>query len=111
VLDYLGRYTHRVAISNDRLVRLQDAKVTFRWKDYRQGNKQKLMTLNAEEFIRRSLLHVLPSGFVRIRHFDFLANRHREIKLTLCRELLGVPQVDPQQASTPQDCTRHSIKP
>lgn len=102
VLDYLGRYTHRVALSNDRLVRLQDAKVTFRWKDYRQGNKRTLMTLTAEEFIRRFLLHVLPSGFVRIRHFGFLANRHRQAKLALCRRLLGVPQADPQQPSTPQ---------
>jgi hypothetical protein len=105
VLDYLGRYTHRVAISNDRLVRLEDGKVTFRWKDYRQGNKQKLMTLQAEEFIRRFLLHVLPRGFVRIRHFGFLANCHRETKLALCRELLGVPQADPQQSSTPEHWT------
>lgn len=104
VLDYLGRYTHRVAISNDRLLRLEDAKVTFRWKDYRQGNKQKLMTLEAEEFIRRFLLHVLPSGFVRIRHFGFQANCHRETKLALCRELLGVPQVDSARPSTPDRC-------
>jgi len=103
VLDYLGRYTHRVAISNDRLVRLQDGEVTFRWKDYRQGNKQKLMTLKAEEFIRRFLLHVLPSGFVRIRHFGFLANCHHATKLALCRELLGLPQVGPEQSSTPRD--------
>lgn len=103
VLDYLGRYTHRVAISNDRLVRLEDGKVTFRWKDYRQRNKQKLMTLKAEEFIRRFLLHVLPRGFVRIRHFGFLANRHRETKLALCRELLGAPQADPPQSSTAGD--------
>jgi hypothetical protein len=103
VLDYLGRYTHRVAISNDRLVRLQDDKVTFRWKDYRQGNKQKLMTLGAEEFIHRFLLHVLPQGFVRIRHFGFLANCHRETKLALCRQLLDAPQVNPQQASMPDD--------
>ena len=103
VLDYLGRYTHRVAISNDRLVRLEDGEVTFRWKDYRQGNQQKLMTLKAEEFMRRFLLHVLPRGFVRIRHFGFLANCHRETKLALCRELLGVPQVDPQQSSIGDD--------
>jgi len=103
VLDYLGRYTHRVAISNDRLVRLQDGEVTFRWKDYRQGNKQKRMTLKAEEFIRRFLLHVLPSGFVRIRHFGFLANCHHATKLALCRELLGLPQVGPEQSSTPRD--------
>jgi len=104
VLDYLGRYTHRVAISNDRLVRLEDGKVTFRWKDYRQENKQKLMTLKAEEFNRRFLLHVLPRGFVRIRHFGFLANCHREDKLTLCRELLGAPQVDAQEVSAADDC-------
>jgi len=103
VLDYLGRYTHRVAISNDRLVHLEDGKVTFRWRNYRQGNKQKLMTLEADEFIRRFLLHVLPSGFVRIRHFGLLANCHREAKLSVCRELLGVPQVDPPQSSTPED--------
>lgn len=103
VLDYLGRYTHRVAISNDRLVHLEDGQVTFRWKDYRKGNQEKLMTLSAEEFIRRFLLHVLPRGFVRIRHFGFLANCHREDKLALCRELLGVPQVDVQEVSTPDD--------
>ena len=103
VLDYLGRYTHRVAISNDRLVRLEDGKVTFRWKDYRKENKQKLMTLDAEEFIRRFLLHVLPRGFVRIRHFGFLANSCRKSKLARCRELLGVPQADPQQSSAPAD--------
>lgn len=104
VLDYLGRYTHRVAISNDRLVRLEDAKVTFRWKDYREGNKPKRMTLEAEEFIRRFLLHVLPSGFVRIRHFGLLANCHRETNLALCRQLLGVPQIDPLPSSTPDGC-------
>jgi hypothetical protein len=105
VLDYLGRYTHRVAISNDRLVRLHDGKVTFRWKDYRRENKQKLMTLQAEEFIRRFLLHVLPRGFVRIRHFGFLANCRRKTKVALCRQLLGVPQPDPQQSSTPEHWT------
>jgi hypothetical protein len=98
VLDYLGRYTHRVAISNDRLVRLEDGKVTFRWKDYRDGNKQKLMTLDANEFIRRYLLHVLPQGFVRIRHFGWLANSQRRQKLALCRKLLGVEptETDPE---------------
>lgn len=90
VLDYLGRYTHRVAISNHRLVRLQDGHVTFRWRDYRDGNKQKLMTLEADEFIRRFLLHELPCGFVRIRHYGFLANARRKDNLTLCRQLLNV---------------------
>jgi len=103
VLDYLGRYTHRVAISNNRLVSLYDGKVAFRWKDYKNGNKQKLMTLEAGEFIRRFLLHVLPAGFVRIRHFGFLANPHRQHKLALCRELLGVSQSDEQQISGPED--------
>lgn len=90
VLDYLGRYTHRTAISNHRLARLEDGKVTFRWRDYKDGNKPKLMTLDADEFIRRFLLHVLPRGFVRIRHFGFLANARRKKNLALCRELLGV---------------------
>jgi Putative transposase/Phage integrase, N-terminal SAM-like domain len=103
VLDYLGRYTHRVAISNNRLVSLCDGKVTFRWKDYKNGNKQKLMTLEAGEFIRRFLLHVLPAGFVRIRHFGFLANPHRQHKLALCRELLGVPQSHEQQLLAPEN--------
>src|SRR5437667_4243643 len=69
VLEYLGRYTHRVAISNDRLLKLEDGTVTFRFKDYKAGNAQKTMALTAEEFIRRFLLHALPSGFVRIRHY------------------------------------------
>ena len=77
VLDYLGRYTHRVAIANSRIIGIDDAQVRFRWKDYRQPDKPKVMTLNADEFIRRFLLHVLPDGFRKIRHFGFLANAHR----------------------------------
>jgi hypothetical protein len=88
VLQYLARYTHRVAISNQRLVALEQGKVTFRWKDYKQGNALRLMTLDAVEFIRRFLLHVLPHGFQRIRHFGFLANRVRQAKLGVCRALL-----------------------
>jgi Putative transposase len=100
VLDYLGRYTHRVAISNNRLIRLDNGKVTFRWKDYQAGNRQKHMTLDAEEFLRRFLMHVLPAGFVRIRHYGWLANAQRRYKLALCRELLGVEQpAKEQQAS------------
>ena len=91
-MDYLGRYTHRVAISNNRLISLDNGRVTFRWKDYRAGNKQKRMTLDADEFIRRFLLHVLPRGFVRIRHYGWLANAQRGRKLALCRKLLGVEQ-------------------
>jgi hypothetical protein len=88
VLHYLARYTHRVAISNHRLVALRDGKVTFRWKDYAHGSKSRLMTLSADEFLRRFLLHVLPRGFVRIRFFGLLANRRRGALLPLCRTLL-----------------------
>jgi hypothetical protein len=87
-LAYLSRYTHRVAISNQRLVSLEAGQVTFDWKDYRHPQKTKRMTVAAEEFIRRFLLHVLPPGFQRIRHFGFLANRYRQEKLALCRKLL-----------------------
>src|SRR5262245_51573929 len=89
VLKYLARYTHRVAISNRRLLSMEAGRVTFEYKDYADGNKKKIMTLEATEFIRRFLLHILPSGFVRIRQFGFLANRARGKKLALCRALLG----------------------
>jgi hypothetical protein len=89
VLAYLGRYTHRVAISNHRLLSLKDGNVTFKWRDYRHGNQQSLMTLEAGEFIRRFLLHVLPRGFQRIRQFGWLANRRRGDQLARCRQLLG----------------------
>jgi Putative transposase/Transposase zinc-binding domain len=91
VLAYLGRYTHRVAIANSRLVSLDQGKVSFRWKDYRNHDKSKLMTLSADEFIRRFLLHVLPDGFHRIRHYGLLANGHRVAKLARCRLLLAAP--------------------
>ena len=90
VLDYVGRYTHRVAISNNRLLSMDSDKVRFRWKDYRDDNRQKSMTLSAEEFIRRFLIHVLPDRFHRIRYFGFLSNCHRAQKLALCRKLLGM---------------------
>jgi hypothetical protein len=93
VLHYLARYTHRVAISNHRLVSVADGKVTFRWKDYAHGSKQRKMTVTAEEFLRRFMLHVLPRGFVRIRFSGFLANRRRKQLLPLCQQLLeGTPQ-------------------
>jgi Putative transposase/Transposase zinc-binding domain len=99
VLDYVGRYTHRVAISNNRMLSIDNGKVGFRWKDYRDGNRQKIMTLGANEFIRRFLIHVLPDGFHRIRYFGFLGNCHRARKLERCRELLGMappkPAADP----------------
>ena len=95
VLDYLGRYTHRVAIANSRLVGLAEGRVSFRWKDYRHHDKQKVMTLGADEFIRRFLLHVLPDGFHRIRHYGYLANGGRAAKLAHCRRLLAVPEPAP----------------
>jgi hypothetical protein len=95
VLEYLGRYTHRVAISNNRLLTIDEGQVRFRWKDYRHHDRQKTMTLDAAEFIRRFLLHLLPAGFHRIRHYGWLANRFRAGKLALCRQLLEMPPVLP----------------
>ncbi len=89
VLQYLGRYTHRIAISNNRIISAEGGNVSFRWRDYSDGDKQKTMTLKVDEFIRRYLLHVLPNRYVRIRHFGLLANRRRKNNITLCRELLG----------------------
>ncbi len=91
VLDYLGRYTHRVALSNHRLVDHRDDHVRFRWKDYADHDRVKVLTLDADEFLRRFLLHVVPRGFMRIRHFGLLANRTRRGTLTRCRDLLGQP--------------------
>lgn len=104
VLAYLGRYTHRVAISNARLVSVTDKQVAFRWKDYRHHGRSQVMTLAADEFIRRFLLHTLPDGFHRIRHYGFLANGHRAAKLALCRRLLDTPPAEPaveQDRDTP----------
>jgi len=101
VLQYLGRYTHRVAISNHRLVSFTEGKVTFRWRDSAHNNEQKLLTLALDEFLRRFLLHLLPKGFVRIRNFGFLANRRRAAFLPLCFHLLGTaqqPQADQNAA-------------
>jgi len=95
VLAYLGRYTHRVAIANSRLVALDEDHVAFTWKDYRQNGATKIMTLKPDEFIRRFLLHTLPDGFHRIRHFGFMANGHRAAKLALCRKLLDRERTAP----------------
>ena len=103
VLDYVGRYTHRVAISNNRLLDIDTGKVTFRYKDYRHDSQQKTMTLDADEFIRRFLLHVLPDGFQRIRYYGFLGNRYREQKLARCRQLLGMPTCEPPALEATQD--------
>jgi hypothetical protein len=103
VLHYLARYTHRVAISNHRLVAFTDGKVTFRWKDYAHHNKQRLMTVTAEEFLRRFFLHVLPHGFVRIRFFGFLANRRRKSLLPLCQQrLMTLPHPDSPDTVQPK---------
>lgn len=93
VLRYLGRYTHRIAISNHRLLAFDGQRVTFRWKDYAHGGKQRKMTLDGTEFLRRFFLHVLPKGFVRIRHFGFLANRFRSSRIARCRELLPLTSI------------------
>lgn len=89
VLEYIGRYTHRVAISNSRIRKIENGVVTFRWKDYKDGNRVKEMSITAEEFIRRFLMHVLPDGFVKIRHYGILSSRNKKTKLKRCRELLG----------------------
>lgn len=108
VLEYVGRYTHRVAISNNRLLSMDNGKVRFRWKDYRNGNSQKTMTLRGDEFIRRFLIHVLPDGFHRIRYYGFLANHHRTRKLALCRALIGM--APPAQDTAPAADYRHRFE-
>jgi hypothetical protein len=102
VLKYLARYTHRVAISNQRLTELHDGQVSFQYKDYADGQQTKLMKLASSEFIRRFLMHTLPNGFVRIRYYGFLANRDRHQRLDQCRQLLGVPNRPTQPAEEVQ---------
>jgi hypothetical protein len=112
VLAYLSRYTHRVAISNSRLIAHDDRSVTFRWKDYREHGRTryKSMTLASQEFIRRFLLHVLPSGFHRIRHYGLLANAHRKTQIPTARELLHQPP-PPPVSEHGHDATAHGIRP
>ena len=105
VLRYLGRYTHRVAISNHRLVSFADGTVTFRWRDSAHHNEQKLLSLSVDEFLRRFLLHLLPQSFVRIRNFGFLANRRRAATLPLCFQLLGSAQAKPEVTTAPSSDT------
>ena len=100
VLQYLARYTHRVAISNHRIVNFAEGKVAFRWKDYAHSSQQRVMTLDADEFLRRFLQHLLPRRFVRIRSFGFLSNRQRSASLALCRQLLAVADVPVPEAKT-----------
>ena len=107
VLKYLARYTHKTAISNRRLVSLEDGQVCFRWKDYAHGRQWRTMKLSATEFVRRFLMHVLPSGFVRVRHYGILANRHRQQKLALCRDLLGVEATSQEDVPAPLATPEH----
>ena len=102
VLAYLGRYTHKSAIANHRLVDFDGEQVRFRWRDYAHGNKVKVMRLDAGEFIRRFLLHVLPRGFTRLRHYGLLANRGRARRLALCRALLAQPVPEPREPESPE---------
>jgi len=111
VLRYLARYTHRVAITNRRLLACRDGQVTFRWKDYRRGNRQRIMTLDAVEFLRRFLLHVLPRGFKRVRHYGLFANGVRAVKLPRCRRILGPPPLDPAAVSPLVDATTSASRP
>jgi Putative transposase/Transposase zinc-binding domain len=114
VLKYLARYTHRVAISNARLLDFEDGMVRFRYKDYAHGNRQRVMTLTSLEFVRRLLLHVLPTGLQRIRHYGILANRHRHEKLTVCRRLLGsasAAETDPSEETRETRESPSSIAP
>jgi len=100
VVEYLGRYTHRVAISNNRILSVEDGKVTFKWRDYRDNNRWKVMTVSAFEFIRRFLMHILPPGFMKIRHYGLLGNRNKTKKLTLCKRLTNTPVIAKVKAST-----------
>ena len=109
VLHYLGRYTHRVAISNHRLVSFAHGQVTFRWRDSAHHNEQKLMTLALDEFLRRFLLHLLPEGFVRIRNFNFLANRKRAPTLSLCFQLLGAAQPSQTEQDVSSTTDTHDL--
>lgn len=102
VVEYLGRYTHRVAIANSRIVSMKDGQVTFKWRDYKDNSKSKLMTLSADEFIRRFLIHILPSGFMKIRHYGFLGNRNKNTKLKICKQLTNTPLLTKEKTSTLQ---------
>jgi hypothetical protein len=110
VLKYLARYTHRVAISNSRLLNLDDGRVTFGYKDYADDHRQKTLTLSGHEFLRRFLQHILPKGFVKIRHYGLLANRRREELLTLCRRLLLVETVQPVDAEPAGECVVQPVR-
>jgi hypothetical protein len=100
VVEYLGRYTHRVAISNKRIVSIEKDTVTFKWRDYKDGSKHKVMTLSADEFIRRFLIHILPNGFMKIRHYGLLGNRNKTTQLRICKQLTHTPFITKEKVST-----------
>jgi hypothetical protein len=102
VLEYLSRYTHRIAISNNRILKIEDGKVSFLWRDYADGDIVKTMTIDANEFIRRFLMHILPDGFVKIRYYGLLANRNRKVHIALCRKLLGEDKIDTHDKDAPE---------
>ena len=102
VVEYLGRYTHRVAISNKRIVSMEKDTISFKWRDYKDDSKKKVMTLSAEEFIRRFLIHILPSGFMKIRHYGLLGNRNKTTKLKVCKQLTHTPLLIREKSSTLQ---------
>lgn len=102
VVEYLGRYTHRVAISNKRIVSMENGNIAFKWRDYKDSSKHKLMTVSADEFIRRFLIHILPSRFMKIRHYGLLGNRNRTTKLKICKQLTNTPVLIKEEASNLQ---------
>ncbi len=106
VVEYLGRYTHRVAISNNRILKLENGSVTFKWRDYKDSNHMKKMTLSASEFIRRFLMHVLPHGFMKIRHYGFLSSRGKQFKLPICKQLTCTSTVVKVKLSTEELITK-----
>ncbi len=99
VVEYLGRYTHRVAISNNRILTMKNGQVSFKWRDYKDRNRWKVMTISAQEFIRRFLIHVLPKGFMKIRHYGILGNRNKTQKLLRCKQLTKTPIHQKQKVS------------
>ncbi len=102
VVEYLGRYTHRVAISNNRILKLENSAVSFKWRDYRDSSRWKEMTLDASEFIRRFLMHVLPPGFTKIRHYGFLSSRGKQKKLKICKLQTGTSLCQKEKLSAEQ---------
>ena len=110
VFEYLSRYTHRIAISNNRILKVEDGKVSFLWRDYADNDKVKTMTVEADEFIRRFLLHVLPDGFVKIRYYGLLANRNRKGNIALCRELLGESKIETKDNDIPETWQEHLLR-